>query len=52
MANTFLTKTFASDSNRKTWTWSAWIKRSGLGGTQTLMTQVMLGMVMVMQDFI
>ena len=40
MANTFLTKTFASDSNRKTWTWSAWIKRSGLGGTQTLMTQV------------
>jgi len=40
MANTYLTKTFASDSNRKTWTWSAWIKRSGLGGTQTLMTQV------------
>ena len=40
MANTFLTKTFASDSNRKTWTWSAWIKRSKLGGTQTLMTQV------------
>ena len=40
MANTFLTKTFASDSNRKIWTWSAWIKRSGLGGTQTLMTQV------------
>ena len=40
MANTFLTKTFASDSNRKTWTWSAWIKRSGLGGTQTLMTQI------------
>ena len=40
MANTFLTKTFASDSNRKTWTWSAWIKRTGLGGTQTLMTQV------------
>ena len=22
MANTYLTKTFASDSNRKTWTWS------------------------------
>mgnify|MGYP003648058089 CR=1 FL=1 len=40
MASTQLTKTFASDSNRKTWTWSAWIKRSGLGGTQTLMTQV------------
>jgi len=40
MASTQLTKTFASDTNRKTWTWSAWIKRSGLGGTQTLMTQV------------
>ena len=40
MANTYLTKTFASDSNRKTWTWSAWIKRSKLGGVQTLMTQV------------
>ena len=40
MANTKLTKTFASDSNRKTWTWSGWIKRSGLGGIQTLMTQV------------
>ena len=40
MASTKLTKTFASDSNRKTWTWSGWIKRSGLGGIQTLMTQV------------
>jgi len=40
MANTYLTRTFPSASNRKIWTWSAWIKRSGLGGTQTLMTQV------------
>jgi len=39
MASTYLTKTFASDSNRKTWTWSGWIKRAGTG-TQTLMTQV------------
>jgi hypothetical protein len=38
MASTYLTKTFASDSNRRTWTWSGWIKRAGTG-TETLMTQ-------------
>ena len=28
MANTYLTKTFGSAGNRKTWTWSAWVKKS------------------------
>ena len=40
MASTKLQKTFSSDSNRQKWTWSGWIKRTGLGGIQTLMTQV------------
>ena len=31
MANTYLTKTSISAGNRRTWTWSGWIKRSGLG---------------------
>ena len=30
MATTYLTRTPSSATNRKTWTWSAWIKRSGL----------------------
>ena len=30
MANTYLTRTPSSASNRKTWTWSAWVKRSNL----------------------
>ena len=30
MANTFIHRTPSSASNRRTWTWSAWIKRSGL----------------------
>ena len=38
MANTYLTKTPSSAGNRKTWTWSAWIKRSsGLGSQQCLL---------------
>ena len=33
----YLTKTFGSAGNRKTWTWSGWVKRSsGLGSQQTL----------------
>ena len=28
MASTYLTKTFGSAGNRKTWTWSAWVKKS------------------------
>ena len=30
MANSYLTRTPSSASNRKTWTFSAWVKRSGL----------------------
>jgi len=30
------TRTPSSASNRRTWTWSGWIKRSGLGNIQTL----------------
>lgn len=40
MASTDLTRTVSSASNRKTWTWSAWVKRSklgfGSGGNQVL----------------
>ena len=37
MATTYLTRTPGSASNRQTWTWSAWIKRSDLTtGYQTL----------------
>ena len=31
-----LTRTPSSASNRRTWTWSGWVKRSGLGNIQTL----------------
>ena len=38
MANSYLTRTPSSAGNRKTWTWSAWIKRSsGLGSQQCLL---------------
>ena len=37
MASTYLTRTFGSAGNRKTWTWSVWVKRSALGGTQNLL---------------
>jgi len=38
MASTYLTRTPGSASNRTTWTWSAWIKRSAIstGSYQTL----------------
>jgi hypothetical protein len=37
MANTYLSRTPSSASNRKTWTWSAWVKRSSLStGNQIL----------------
>jgi len=36
MANTYLTRTPASASNRQTWTWSAWVKRSKLNSAQNL----------------
>ena len=37
MASTYLTRTPSSAGNRKTWTWSGWVKRSGLGGEQNLL---------------
>ena len=33
MASTYLDKTFGSAGNRKTWTWSAWVKLSSTSGT-------------------
>ena len=37
MASTYLSRTPSSASNRKTWTWSAWVKRSSLStGNQVL----------------
>ena len=30
MANTYLTRTPSSTTNRKTWTWSGWVKRSNI----------------------
>ena len=38
MASTKLTRTPSSASNRKTFTWSGWVKRSGLGAIQGLFT--------------
>jgi len=32
----YVARTFPSAGNRKTWTWSAWIKRSALGVTQQI----------------
>lgn len=32
----YLYRTPAGSGNQKTWTWSAWVKRSGLGSVQTL----------------
>ena len=30
MANTYLSRTFGTETNRKIWTWSAWVKRTNL----------------------
>ena len=38
MANTKLTRTFGSGGNRVKWTWSGWIKRTGLGSAQAIFT--------------
>lgn len=35
-AGGFLNRTFPSAGNRKTWTWSAWVKRGALGSNQIL----------------
>ncbi len=34
--SSYLNRTPSSSSNRKTWTWSGWVKRSGLGSFQYL----------------
>ena len=36
MASTYLSRTFGSAGNQKTWTWSAWIKRSKLSTNQVM----------------
>ncbi len=36
MASTNLNRTPSSASNRRTWTWSGWVKRSSLGSQQVL----------------
>ena len=36
MASTYLTRTPASDGNRRVFTLSTWVKRGTLGGSQTL----------------
>jgi len=33
-ASAYLSRTPASATNRKTWTWSGWVKRGTLGATQ------------------
>ena len=38
-----LTRTPASDGNRRTWTWSAWVKRASLGGYQSLFADQVSG---------
>ena len=35
--STYLSRTPASTGNRKTWTWSGWVKRGNTGGLQTLL---------------
>lgn len=35
--NTYLTRTPASAGNRKTWTWSGWVKRGTLSGTLNIL---------------
>ena len=42
-ANAHYSRTPSSASNRKTWTWSAWVKRGKLGSAQTLFGAVNVG---------
>jgi len=39
----YLSRTPATASNRKTWTWSAWVKRSGLSARNALFTEAQTG---------
>ncbi len=41
--STYLSKTFASAGNRRTWTWSAWIKRSNSSATHMLFFTAIAG---------
>ena len=43
MANTYLSRTPSSASNRKTWTWSAWVKRSELSASNQVLFQALDG---------
>ena len=42
MATTYLTRTFGSAGNQKTWTWSAWVKKSQESSSSTY-NQVLFG---------
>jgi len=37
-ASAYLNKTFSIAGNRKTWTWSGWVKRGSLGGDNSIFT--------------
>ena len=43
MAGTYLLRTPSSASNRKTWTWSAWVKRSELSASNQVLFQALDG---------
>ena len=43
MANTYLTRSVTTTGNQKTWTFSAWVKRSKLGTTQFLISAKNVG---------
>ena len=43
MASAQLSRTPSSASNRKTWTWSGWIKRSKLGGGNQVLFEALDG---------
>ena len=36
-ASAYLNRTFATPTNNKIWTWSSWVKKSGLGAGQTFL---------------
>lgn len=36
LSSAYLTRTPSSEGNRKTWTWSGWVKRSGIGSNQRI----------------
>ena len=42
-----LNKTPSSAGNRKTWTWSGWVKRANLGAEQTFLALIQVVMIML-----